>query len=328
MTIKKLILKNFRSFKDCEISFNLINYIVPLDLDQPVDIGKTHIIRALKIILHHEPFTKQNVFYGEKEASITIELCSGHFIKREIKNSKNFTAIKYPGENEWVIYDGMKDVSTLVKSIIGINKVSFDDSFSNLDLNFIPAGSKPTLLEERSDICLRKISSILGGQKVEDAYTKLSSDKLKLAKEINTLKAKIDLTSKDLEEEANKVSLVKELLNYLTSLKQQILSKKSRLDTLVYYNQKLKTLLSFDYNQTKFLLEDLEKTFHSFYEEKLPLYKVIYEHKGKIEDFNYNFGRIVMQKEDLNILYKELEELLVENQDKICPTCGTILLNG
>ena len=247
LVLVSLRLHNYRTYKDLDIKFDIWTEFEPKDLERPIDIGKTNILRALKTLLYHDEFPEAAVTYGQSFAFIEGTFSNGSIIRREWrKGGKQRTIITYP-DGSTVTKDGVKAAALFVKSIIGINPVVLDTASGEEDFNFIPAGAAVPFLNDRQDTLLRKMSALIGSNQLEEAA-------IGLAKEIRSLETEKRVKDKE-------VALKKEL----REKKVKVLESIKDFDTkMMFLDNKIQ-----DKNSLLELLRRIDKVFNDTSIEKV-----------------------------------------------------------
>lgn len=318
--VDKLILSNYRSHAYSEIDFDDRTIIEPEDPLKPNDCGKTHIIRALRMILFHENFPITHLKYGTKEGFVEVHLSSGYKVKRSWTKEGHFTCITDPKGEELVI-KGTNDATAYVKQATGFSKVKLEETGEGFDFNFLGARYNGPLLTERSDIVLKKISLLMGCQPIEEAVTLLVKESNKLKSEIETLQdiktskeSSLILKDKLAEEITKKLKLIEELeeeINVKTLYVEKV-QKLVKLAGKLGATQKLNSIVK-TYSSVK-----------EAYDQKLSDLKKLIHLKENYQNTLANISKyesdIVVKKDTVTSLLNEKQALL--KKLGICPLCN------
>jgi DNA repair exonuclease SbcCD ATPase subunit len=211
--------------------------------------------------------------------------------------------------------EGANGAAAIVKDILGVSKIILDKDPE--DFNFIKAGADLFLLNDRSDTVLKKLSFLIGSQKIEDAALALASELRKTETERELVRKEAEKQKQFLE---NKAPIVEEIKFLLESYK----TVKQTLDMLtVTLTQIQKFQVSKDrYNSTLQLWEDLKEQ-KTFVEEL----RNLQEHYSKFQSLSKKHKDLQESIESLQahlLLAKVKLDELEEEQKKnpICPTCN------
>lgn len=188
--ITRLKVVNFRSYEEAEIRFGLRTRIEPLYGHDPNDIGKTNLLRALKIVCHHLPFPKRMLRWGCDTGLLEVEAADGTIVQRGWNKGSQYSTIKRPGQ-EPISLNGMKDAEGMVRSALRFKKVALSEEREALDLNFMPVNAPPLLIGDTPAAALRKVSGLMGGQTIEDAGIRLKSKAASLNSEASALESEL-----------------------------------------------------------------------------------------------------------------------------------------
>lgn len=189
MHIKLLHIKNFKSHADTLIEFDQITSITGRN-----DCGKTNILRALKMLLHHTDWPTSWIRYGEDSASVKLELTDGTIVERK-RSLKSQSVIVTKKDGLVTIFEGKKDATDYIEKVVGIRKVTLDESTGPEDLNFVDVHDGPYLLGGRSDTVQRKVAGIVGANRIDDARNRLIKRAKKLETKVEELKVELDSLS-------------------------------------------------------------------------------------------------------------------------------------
>ncbi len=180
MHLKTLHIKNFKSHKDSIIEFGQITSIIGRN-----DVGKSNVLRALKMLLHHTDWPSSWIRYGEDTASIKLVLQDNTVVERKrTPKSQTITITKNGVVKD---FTGKKDAAQYIESAIGIKKITLDETTGPEDLNFVDVHEGPYLIGGRSDTVQRKIAGIVGANKIDDARARLTKEIKKLEGKLETL---------------------------------------------------------------------------------------------------------------------------------------------
>jgi DNA repair exonuclease SbcCD ATPase subunit len=356
MYLKSIKLKNFKSHKDTYVEFGNITSIIGSN-----SCGKTNILRALKLVLHHENWPVSWLTYGTKESSIELELTNGNRIIRKRTEKSQSTIIVEVGKDP-VELEGKKDATSYISKITGIAKIELDETTGPEDLNFVNVYDGPYLLGGRSDTIQRKISGIVGANKIDDArnrlnkkYKKLNTRSKEIDNEFDVLKNQVDLRSSWLNTQKN-------VFSELNNLHNKWDSECKKLQDIENYSNHINNLLLNEYtlnvvNNINNGYVEVKNYFEKFKELTTKLNKLIMINYVSYPDpknifslweeikLNYNLYKDKLLKllnintlneEFINIQKSNLELInLLGNKNqrldeikelvKFCPTCNQIL---
>jgi len=322
MIVQKLILDNYRSYEHSEIELDSIFVIEPGDLSNPNDCGKTHIFRALRMILFHESFPITHLRYGEKDGYVEVHLSNGYKIRRAWEGKVHFTYVTDP-KNKTEKLKGTNDTAALVKSITNFTKVKLEEKdVSGIDFNFITTRRTPPLLDERGDTILKKFSLIMGCQEIEEAVSSFTSELTKVNSEITKLE-KLSLNSKEvLDSKQTLLSEIENLLKVTSDKEDEIKAlenKLVKLNRLSIVSKKIGLIEKIPGNleaingRISVLKKCLEKG-HS-------VLQLLNKYVSNTEKLHTLTQQIELTSEELLLLNEQKQKIL--KQLGICPTCGS-----
>ena len=225
MHLKSLRLKNFKSHSDTSIEFGQITSIIGRNCS-----GKTNILRALKILLHHEDWPVSWIRYGQDTATIELTLTDGTIVTRKRSKSTQSVTINKSGKIE--VFEGKKEATQYIEKAIGIKKVTLDEVTGPEDLNFVEVNEGPYLIGGRADTVQRKVSGIVGANKIDDARSRI----LKNVKELETQSARLGTEISRLAPIVNSshtsLESIQNILSQATKLNQHREENESKLQVL------------------------------------------------------------------------------------------------
>lgn len=322
MIVEKLILDNYRSYEHSEVDWDLIFVIEPGDLTNPNDCGKTHILRALRMILFHESFPISHLRYGQKTGYVEVHLSNGYKIRRAWEDKEHYTYVIDP-KNTVTKLKGTNDSAALVKNITGFQKVKLEEKDSTgLDFNFINTRRTPPLLDERGDTILKKLSLIMGCQEIEEVVSSLSSELTKVNSEITKLE-KVSLSSKEvLDSKQNLLNEIDLLLKGTNKKEEEIKSLESKLEKLKKLSITSKKITLIEMIPDK--LSSINASVASLKKSVKQGYSIV----ELLNKYNSSNDMLIQTEKDITITNETLTQL---NKDKleilkqlgICPTCGS-----
>lgn len=359
MHLKRLHLKNFKSYEDSEIKFDLVNSIIGKN-----SAGKSNILRALKLILHHEDWPVGWIRYGQDSASVELELTDGTIVNRTRTRTSQVVSISKNGKTE--VFEGKKDAAEFVQKALGVVKVTLDETTGPEDLNFIEVYDGPYLIGGRADTVQRKVAGIVGANKIDDARSRLlkqlKSQENKLSDILESLNRLNPIITQDrsfLESCQETLDSIKDAYNQWEQYqsKIQILNEFcehfSNLPPSTYINNVVDSIESIikDIESSKRLLNEpvfkrkvLEPIFYSlsvFDSSSLETFSLLTEklstHKTRLDHILYslsildslkvNLEETISLQKELDTINKECESLLDQKKEalktlKFCPTCG------
>lgn len=214
MHIKRLKLLNFKSHAETVIDFAGITSIIGKN-----DSGKTNILRALKILLHHADWPVSWIRYGEDSASIELTLVDGTVVTRTRTKTNQTVSILQNGVIE--VYEGKRDATEFIQKAVKIKKITLDEASGPEDLNFLEVHDGPYLVGGRPDTVSRKIAGIVGANTIEDARSRLSKQVRELEKEEDGLRGEISQLLPLVERDDQFLERLNQLLAEIQGLDQQ-----------------------------------------------------------------------------------------------------------
>jgi len=316
--IKSLTLHNFRSHTTTHVDFGQITEIVPKKGAPPNNIGKTNILRALRILIHHAEFPQKAITRGCANSIITLELVDGHVISRNLQKSKQTVSIVYPDGSKKEFY-GVNDSKPYVLAAIGIEKVSLDPSSGLEDFNYIQAGSPTFLLEDRADMLLRKMSTLIGSSQIEDISIELS-------KEIKSLEHRKRLKEKDISYYTN----ISVTARTTASKVEQTLYAINKVEEAIKENTKLlekakQLQLSCGSKDTKKLAELVEdvKPLAKSVIQHIKLLDILVPFQDELTSINsiLEEQNNIKSKYSAELLALQAEISTLNSTSEVCPTC-------
>ena len=355
MHLKSLRLENFKSHKDTTIEFGQITSIVGSN-----NAGKTNILRALKLVLHHTDWPASWIRYKQDKACITVEFTNGLIIRRHRTPKSQSVEIVQP-DGTITKFEGKKEATSFIQEATGIKKIVLDEVSGPEDLNFSDVNEGPYLLGGRSDSIQRKVAGILGANSIEDARNRLTKKARKVQssldesqKELDSLKPTLDVLrshstkANDLFNSLNSTyNKWSELTNKLEKINNEIEHRNSLLKKL---NVNVVTKAQKDLATCKDLLTKFEgakaqeelanmanqpaldvETIAQLKKKVLTLFNKLNDYSTLVSNLEIATSLSSKLKErlkELNTNTKELEDCIVEKKDfllqnniEICPLC-------
>lgn len=352
MIIKKLKIKNIRSYRDLEIDFPIGTTLLSGDIGS----GKTSILLALQFALFGlQPGQKgaSIIRQGEEFASVSldIEIDDGIFgIERGLRRSKNGSitqedAVLKIGEETYEL--STSELKNKVISLLGY-PMEFAKK-SDLLYKFTvysPQEEMKEIINERAEIRLDIIRHIFGVDKYrrikDNAQILLQEikDSIKAKefeiKEINSLREKLSISNE------NKIRVTKNIQDYLVILNKLISDKSIAILSMDKYRKDIEEKNKSDIEKAKIeseligkknLKSRIEKDISSnkiqisnpveFSQESLDsVYKFLAEHKAIVSDLNQ---KLLVLNSKIYALNSKKENSFKIKNDIIsmdnCPTC-------
>lgn len=180
MHLKQLKLENFKSHSNSVIVFDQITSLIGRN-----DCGKTNILRALKLLLHHEDWPTSWIKYGKTSASIELTLVDGTIITR--KRTLKSQSIEVVKGGKTTTFTGKEDATEFLQKAVGIKKITLDETTGPEDLNFIEVNANPYLIGGRADTVQRKVAGIVGANTIDDIRSRLTKEAKDLESQITSL---------------------------------------------------------------------------------------------------------------------------------------------
>lgn len=237
MHIKKLRLKNFKSHVDTDINFDQITSITGKN-----DSGKTNILRALKLLLHHGDWPATWIRYGQESASIELELTDGTVITR--KRTKASQSVSIRTKDKIETYEGKKDATEFIAAAVGIKKIVLDETTGPEDLNFVEVHDGPYLLGGRADTVQRKIAGIVGANKIDDARSRILKKVRELESQLNAFNSEIGNLGSVIDNCRSSLKDVQDILQDAEDLNKQGTENETKLQILYNLSNHLISLTS------------------------------------------------------------------------------------
>ena len=315
MHTKEIEIKNYGPHKETKIEFQLITTIIGNE-EQPNDIGKTWVIKALKLVLFNEDWPFDDVRRGASEGSIKVTLANGTSIVRTRTKSKQNVKIIYTDGSEET-FDGITAVAPLLTKIIGLKPLVLDDPKKPENVNFIPVGAGP-IIEGRADTLQKKILATLGMTKIDSARRLLNSNIKGTEAELSQLN---DLQNKlvpvlELEPSISNLALfsgaISSEIEELNILEEKLQELELINNPTPILDKTTVNLLDEGLVKVKSYLEDLEKEI---------------QHYSEITKLDIERSIITEAIETQLLKLKEVEEELVSllKETKICKECGSVI---
>lgn len=326
--IAKLRLVNFKSHSDTTLEFDQITSFIGIS-----NSGKSHIYKALKMVLYHESFPEDWIRYGCQEASVYLELVDGTSVER--KRTRTTQEVRITDSKGKVsVFTGKKDATQFVNSVLGFRKLVVNPATPNVaePLNFMGVGEiSPLLTGSQPASVQKRLSSLLGTDSISQALYALGQEEASVTKDLSGVSTSLDTFV----EECNSIQ---KTLDSVNSLVEDVEKVAAFLDDESKNVSKLEDL----YNTHK----HLTNTITTFKEAK----KLESQLKHLKEVFNYI--QIVNLRAELTSLQKKASELkkvfgeasnllvglqgnfrllaklisLLDSDSKpTCPVCGSVL---
>jgi len=359
MILKKLIMKNIRSYSKLELEFPEGSILLAGDIGS----GKTSILLALQFALFGlQPGQKGSslIRVGETEAYVSLELEINEelvIIERTIKKAKNGSISQ--GSNNITISGKREELSTSEAKNKIIEMLNYPKEFvkkSNLLYKYTvytPQESMKEIIQESPEIRLDTLRHIFGIdrykrikensevfiQKIKESVKlkeveireinlikeKLNNEdekKIKLAREINNLNIEYNLISNSKKEGEQKIKESERLILE----KNKINSELIRRDTELKGKKELKLKIEKEVDLMCLQLRDKIE----FSVEKLQeTSNLVIEHKNRLDNLNIQFIKI---NSDISVLLSKKEKA-IELKEKVlhlenCPTCYQSVESG
>lgn len=345
-------LNNYKQHKNTKIVFSpYITTFIGINGS-----GKTNVLKALKMCLHHGDWREKNIRRGQKAAYVQIGFTNGALLKRSRTKTKQQTYVKYK-EGKELTFEGKKDCEQEVEDITGVRKVRVDSSNKYEDLNFIDVLDNPGMITSTAELTLRKLSSVLGINALDTVRVEVAKD-LKTTNqyldgrrsELAHLTASIDSRRKFIQFYKNHMEGLKSLLDNWNKKQEDVSNLKKKFEKFnnhssTLYNQ----YCTLDNNITTILekinlgllliptLENEVKDF-SYTELKVLTTRDSIDYLNKVIDIVSSASGYYNELQDISLGSKELdkyfeekmiEQKTLENQIDliltelgVCPLCG------
>jgi DNA repair exonuclease SbcCD ATPase subunit len=237
MHLKTLKLKNFKSHPDSVIEFDLITSITGKN-----DSGKTNVLRALKLLLHHGDWPATWIRYGQDSASIELELVNGTIITR--KRTKTAQSVTIQTKDKIEVFEGKKDATEFIANAVGIKKIVLDETTGPEDLNFVEVHDGPYLIGGRADTVQRKVAGIVGANKIDDARSRLLKKVKDLDSQLNVVNSDIGNLNPIVESCRTSLESIQNILQDAEDLNKQWTNNETKLQILYNLSNHLDSLTS------------------------------------------------------------------------------------
>lgn len=302
MHLKQLTIKNFKSHADSVVNFGDVTSITGKN-----NSGKTNIIRALKVLLHHGDWPASWIRYGQDSASIELVLVDGTKVTRKRTKTAQSVIIETAGKIE--TYEGKKDATEFIEKAVGICKITLDEATGPEDLNFVEVNEGPYLLGGRSDTVQRKVAGIVGANGIDDAKSRILKRHKDLDNQSKTLNNNIAELTSTVTTARTSLNSIQEILKDAQDLQQQWDNNQTKFETLDNFSNHISTLSSLiPTNIVVKKLTDLHAKTQKQSKSFQDLHKKVAELKeveGKLQKYKAN----VKNATKLHDLYKEVEKL-------------------
>jgi chromosome segregation ATPase len=173
--IKRIILKNFQSYKDQEIILKPgLNLILGSS-----DSGKSAIMRAISFVFYNNPRSKTLIHTGEVETSVIIEFDDGVAVTR-ILGERNAYEYKLPDGTHKYLDRIDKSVPDEIKTLLGNPP---EDDFNGF-ISYADQFSKMFLVDLSPTDLPRSLSNLAGIEILEETAKELMSSYKQIEKQI------------------------------------------------------------------------------------------------------------------------------------------------
>ena len=266
------------------------------------DAGKSMLMEALLRTLFNESIPKSSIRLGQKKATIQIEFVDGRIIKREIQGTKTtVTCIDADGNEK--VYASYSQSSEAIREFTGFSRVSLDEKEKPVNLNHIPLGSAPFMLDLGPEKFMRMFSTAIAGPGIESAKVKLSTSLGKVLSETQ-LVTKYRDQAVERQEALAAIKLKKSRRRYeeLVELEEQIEVRKATLKELTKMTAKLEALE--EVNDLALSYKALRKRLKA-----LPSIDELQKLAIKDAELEKHYNALVSAVKDLKAIRTECEEL-------------------
>lgn len=153
--ITKVRIQNFQSLRDVTISFNKYTNV----LVGESDVGKSAVMRALRMALENEVPSDDFIFLGEKDASVEVWFDSGDKITR-VKGKSNIYELHRKGEQKPKRFESFgKEIPRQVQEVIGFAPLDIGGA-KEYSINFHKQTDPPFLLGELGSVKAKFIGQL------------------------------------------------------------------------------------------------------------------------------------------------------------------------
>jgi len=216
--IKKLIINNFQSHKNTEITFDEGLTVIL----GPTDSGKSAIIRALKWVLYNEPRGTDFISVGSNSCRVTVEMDDGTIITRERSNNKNRYILITKGSKQ--IFEGFGNtVPVEITKAHGIPKIYLDRD-STCAVNLAEQLDGPFLLSENAGVRARVLGRLIGIHIIDAAQRLTINDLFNAEQKSKAIKSEIEEINSKLKE-YDDLPFLKQKIDTLQSIVKELREK-------------------------------------------------------------------------------------------------------
>ena len=146
LMIKKVRIQNFQSLRDITILFHKHTNV----LVGESDVGKSAVVRAIRMALENKVPSDDFISFGAKEASVEIWFGNGDKLTRiKGKPLTNIYKIRKNGEKKTKVFESFgKEIPRQVQEVIGFAPLDIDGT-TEYSINFHKQTDPPFLLGEK-----------------------------------------------------------------------------------------------------------------------------------------------------------------------------------
>lgn len=334
-TIDKVVLRNYRSHENSEITFGMLTSIIGEN-----DQGKSNVYRGLEMVLQCQPFSDAQLRYGTKEGSVTVYFTDGSWIERTRRGTKQ-TCTLHDGKKA-ITYDTIKDIVGIVQDFTGFKPVTIDKNSKPESVQLIPIDAGQTFLITgiSPDGVMRRINRLMSGAGIETARITLEKELRAIEKtnavqeaEMNYQQTIVDALSNTVWDEIKELHTIAcKKLEHLDKLEEgeSILMEFGNLGEICTHVWKAKEVFGKSLEATYNLRPKIAQI-----KDMQALIKQIEQWKATCDDAMAKLGKLYDEDDAIQAAMKELKPQIDQAreaefakrqaeqlaQQKVCPTC-------
>lgn len=203
--IKRVEIENYKTHSNTIVDFSLVDSIVGSN-----GAGKTNLIKAALLVLNHQNFPAHHIKRGKTKARIKVTLGNGYSIERVRTATSQQTKIYEPSGNVTTL-EGKKDITDKINSICKLNDIELKDK-EKINLNFVNARNKTSIMEGAPSSLAKRFSYILGIEQIERVKTNTLKETKSLQNDLLSMEKDVKLLQDVLSQSKNKYSTIDSLL--------------------------------------------------------------------------------------------------------------------
>lgn len=290
---KKLKIKNFQSHENSELKFSSgINIIVPEDVNDPNDVGKTSIFRALQLLCTNRPsggnYFPKNKEKGKTEILVDLDNAEEISLIKNIKDKEVKSAIYKIGSKKFEKFGA--SVPDQIVSALNISEINFQNQLELIS---------PYLITSTPGEIAKTIAKTIKIEKSDQWISSLTSEINFTNKDVIRVKQEIC----DIKIDLKKYENIEEIVLFVARLEKieiKIKKYEDSYDDLININTEFIELENW-INENKGIATEAEKLFYEI--------EIVF---GEIVDLNEEKEKL----EYLLFLQEDIEKLVSINKVK------------